>query len=36
MVSTKQVAPTILTALGLDAKVLTGAEAEDTKVLDGF
>ncbi len=35
-VSTKQVAPTILTALGLDVGNLQGAKAEGTKALSGF
>ena len=35
-VSTAQVAPTILKALGLDPSALEGVKAEDTKVLDGF
>lgn len=35
-VSTKQIAPTILKALGLDPKALQGVVAEDTKVLNGF
>lgn len=35
-VSTRQVAPTVLKALGLDPKVLKGVAAEKTKVLDGF
>lgn len=35
-VSTKQVAPTILKALGIDPKELKGVVAEDTKVLTGF
>ena len=35
-VSTKQVAPTILTALGLDVNALQGAKAEGTKPLAGF
>ena len=35
-VSTKQVAPTILTALGLDINALQGAKAEGTKPLAGF
>ena len=35
-VSTKQVAPTILQALGLDPKALEGVVAEGTKVLPGF
>jgi arylsulfatase A-like enzyme len=36
LVSTRQVAPTILSALGLDVKALKGAQAEGTTVLDGF
>lgn len=35
-VSTKQVAPTILTALGLDVGSLQGAKAEGIKALSGF
>jgi hypothetical protein len=35
-VSTKQVAPTILHALGLDPKALKGVVAEGTKTLPGF
>ena len=35
-VSTKQVAPTILAALGLDVNALQGAKIEGTKVLNGF
>ena len=35
-VSTRQVAPTILKALGLDPKALKGVVAEGTEVLDGF
>jgi len=35
-VSTKQVAATILSALGLDPKALEGVKAEGTKVLEGF
>jgi hypothetical protein len=35
-VENKQVAPTILRALGLDADKLTGARAEHTQVLPGF
>jgi Type I phosphodiesterase / nucleotide pyrophosphatase len=35
-VHTKEFAPTILQALGLDPKALKGAVAEDTKVLRGF
>jgi hypothetical protein len=34
--STKQVAPTILKALGLNPKALQGVKAEGTKVLEGF
>ena len=36
LVSTKQVAPTVLTALGLDVTALKRAKAEGTKVLNGF
>lgn len=36
LVSTKQVAPTILKALGLDPKALEGAVAESTKALNGL
>ena len=35
-VSTKQVAPTILKALGLDPESLKGVVAEETALLDGF
>jgi predicted AlkP superfamily pyrophosphatase or phosphodiesterase len=35
-VSTKQFAPTILKALGLDQKALKGSVAEGTNLLDGF
>jgi len=35
-VSTKQVAPTVLKALGLDMHALEGVRAEGTKPLDGF
>lgn len=35
-ISTRQFAPTILKALGLDPKNLKGAEAEDVHELDGF
>lgn len=35
-VSTKQVAPTVLHALGLDPKSLEGVVAEGTKMLPGF
>jgi hypothetical protein len=35
-VSTKQVAPTILKALGLDPNALKGVVDEDTNLLDGF
>lgn len=35
-VSTKQVAPTILKALGMDPNALQGVVAEDTNLLDGF
>ena len=35
-VSTKQVAATVLSALGLDPGALQGVKAEGTKVLDGF
>lgn len=35
-VSTKQVGPTILRALGFDPKELQGAVAEGTDVLEGF
>lgn len=35
-VSTRQVAPTILKALGYNIGELEGVEAEDTSVLDGF
>ncbi|KAI9872726.1 MAG: hypothetical protein M1830_001258 [Pleopsidium flavum] len=35
-VSTKQIAPTILKALGYDPKELQGVVVEDTKVLTGF
>ena len=35
-VSTKQVAPTMLKALGLDPEILDGVVAEGTKVLPGF
>ncbi|KAH7416639.1 type I phosphodiesterase/nucleotide pyrophosphatase [Cadophora sp. MPI-SDFR-AT-0126] len=35
-VSTAQVAPTILEALGLDAQALQGVVAEKTRLLDGF
>ena len=35
-VSTKQVGPTILTALGLDPDALEGAKKEGTKPLEGF
>jgi hypothetical protein len=34
--STRQVAPTVLKALGLDPKKLEGVEIEGTKVLEGF
>jgi hypothetical protein len=34
--STRQVAPTILQALGLDPKQLKGVVAEGTRVLEGF
>jgi hypothetical protein len=36
MVSTTQVAPTILKVLGLDPKALEGVVAEGTEVLPGF
>lgn len=35
-ISTAQVAPTVLQALGLDSKALQGVVKEDTKVLSGF
>jgi len=35
-ISTKQVAPTILKALGVDVQSLKGAQEEGTTVLDGF
>jgi predicted AlkP superfamily pyrophosphatase or phosphodiesterase len=35
-VQTKQFAPTILQALGLDPKKLKGAKAEGTRIIDGF
>jgi len=35
-ISTKQVAPTILKALGYNPKELQGVVAEDTEVLTGF
>jgi len=35
-VATTQVAPTILTALGLDARQLKGVQAENTLPLPGF
>lgn len=35
-VSTRQVAPTILKALGLDPRALQGVQAERTPLLDGF
>lgn len=35
-VSTQQVAPTILAALGLDVQALKGAQIEGTTVLNGF
>ena len=35
-VENKQVAPTILRALGLDSDKLTGARAEHTQILPGF
>jgi hypothetical protein len=34
--STRQVAPTVLKALGLDPKKLAGVKIEGTKVLEGF
>lgn len=36
LVSTKQVGSTVLAALGLDTDALTGAQAEETEVLEGF
>jgi hypothetical protein len=36
LVSTAQVAPTILKALGLNVNALMGAKIEGTKVLEGF
>ena len=35
-VSTRQVAPTVLNALGLDGEALQGVRAEGTRVLPGF
>jgi hypothetical protein len=35
-VENKQVAPTVLRVLGLDADKLTGARAEHTRALPGF